>query len=77
MSERERLNLWAVITAVAVAGVGALVTALNNGSVPIPPEYGWLVPIVTTMLLAAIGVGAAASPQFKPGRDYLLPLDDR
>lgn len=66
MDERERLNLWAVLGAVAVAGVSALVVALNNGSVPIPPEYGWLTPILTAMLLAAIGVGAAASPQFKP-----------
>jgi hypothetical protein len=42
------------------------VVALNNGSVPIPSEYGWLVPIITAMLVAVIGVGAAASPQFKP-----------
>lgn len=66
MDEREYKNIWAVIASVAVAGVSALVVALNNGAVPIPPEYGWLTPIVTAMLLAAIGVGAAASPQFKP-----------
>lgn len=69
MSERERLNLWAAISAMLVAGIGALVVALNNGAVPIPPEYGWLVPILTAMLLAAIGGGAALSPQFKSGRD--------
>jgi Flp pilus assembly pilin Flp len=66
MTEREYKNIWAIIASVAVAGVSALVVALNNGSVPIPSEYGWLVPIITAMLVAVIGVGAAASPQFKP-----------
>ena len=67
--ERERLNIWAILGAIATAGIGALVAALSSGTVPIPPEYGWLTPIITAMLLAAIGGGAALSPQFKPNRE--------
>lgn len=61
------MNVYAVLGAVLTAGVGALIVALLNGTVPLPAGWEWAVPIVVAMLLAAIGGGTLATPQLKLG----------
>lgn len=54
MSESMTKMLYGLLGILAL-GVGALCVEIGKGTVPIPPEYSWLVPVVLPML---VGVAA-------------------
>lgn len=61
-TQRGKMNVWAVIMAVVVAALSALGIMLAQGTVPLPTELMWAVPIFTAAITALV---AAFSPQLK------------
>jgi len=51
MSEGVAKILYGILGILAL-GIGALCVEVGRGTVPIPQEYAWLVPVILPMLVA-------------------------